>query len=132
MNKVIMSGRPTSDIEHKLTTSGVSVATFSLAVKRSFKTNGAYESDFPTCVAYRATAEALSKYVNKGDLIEVEGRLQTRSYTDKEGRKIYVTEVIVDSFGFLQSKKDKETVTEETDPFSGAFTEVDPDEGLPF
>ena len=132
MNKVIMTGRTTANCELKQTQSGVSVATFSLAVKRNFKTNGTYESDFFNCVAYRASAEALSKYVNKGDLIEVEGRLQTRNYTAKDGRTVYVTEVIVESFGFLQAKKDKETKTEEADPFIDEFDEIDPDGDLPF
>ena len=136
MNKVILIGRNTKAIELKQTQTGVSVATFSLAVKRNFKTNGTYESDFFNCVAYRASAEALSKYVNKGDLIEVEGRLQTRNYTGKDGRTVYVTEIIVDNVEFLQNKKDKQEQTEERydgDPFGGAeFTAVDPDEDLPF
>ena len=135
MNKVIMTARTTANIELKQTTSGVPVTTFSIAVKRNFKTNGTYESDFFNCVAYRGTAEMISKYVNKGDLIGIEGRLQTRNYTDNTGRKIYVTEIIVDNVEFLQAKKDKQEQTEErhdTDPFGGEFVAVDPDEGLPF
>ena len=134
MNKVIMTGRTTTNIELKQTTSGVPVTTFSIAVKRNFKTNGTYESDFFNCVAYRGTAEMISKYVNKGDLIGIEGRLQTRNYTDKSGRKVYVTELIADSVEFLQAKKDKQEQTEErhdTDPFGGEFVEVETEE-LPF
>lgn len=136
MNKVIMTGRTTADIELKQTQTGVSVTTFSLAVKRNFKTNDKYESDFFNCVAYRETAEAISKHVIKGELIGVEGRLQTRSYTDKNNTKKYVTEIIVEKFEFLQAKKDKQEQTEERydgDPFGGeAFYAVDTEEGLPF
>lgn len=133
MNKVIMTGRTTADIELKQTQSGVSVATFSLAVKRNFKTNDTYESDFFNCVAYRETAETISKYVSKGELIGVEGRLQTRNYTDKENRKKYVTEIIVEKFEFLQAKKEKQNTenSTEADPFA-EYTEVDNEEDLPF
>lgn len=137
MNKVILIGRNTKAIELKQTTSGVSVAQFSIAVKRNFKNaDGEYESDFFNCIAYRNTAELVSKYVGRGDLIAVDGRLQTRNYTDKSGRKVYVTEVIADNVEFLQNKKDKQEQTEERydgDPFGGeAFYAVDTEEGLPF
>lgn len=137
MNKVILIGRNTKAIELKQTTSGVSVATFSIAVKRNFKNaDGEYESDFFNCIAYRNTAELVSKYVGRGDLIAVDGKLQTRNYTDKSGRKVYVTEVIADNVEFLQNKKDKQEQTEERydgDPFGGeAFYAVDTEEGLPF
>ena len=137
MNKVILIGRNTKAIELKQTASGVSVATFSIAVKRNFKNaDGEYESDFFNCIAYRNTAELVSKYVGRGDLIAVDGKLQTRNYTDKSGRKVYVTEVIADNVEFLQNKKDKQEQTEERydgDPFGGeAFYAVDTEEGLPF
>ena len=137
MNKVILIGRNTKAIELKQTTSGVSVAQFSIAVKRNFKNaDGEYESDFFNCIAYRNTAELISKYVGRGDLIAVDGKLQTRNYTDKSGRKVYVTEVIADNVEFLQNKKDKQEQTEERydgDPFGGeAFYAVDTEEGLPF
>lgn len=138
MNKCIFIGRNTKAIELKKTPSGVSVAEFSIAVKRNFKSaNGEYESDFFNCIAYRNTAELISKYVGKGDQVAVDGRLQTRNYTNKEGRKIYVTEIIVENIEFLQNKKDKQEQTEEPhdvgDPFGGeAFYAVDDEEGLPF
>ena len=124
MNKVILIGRSTKDVELKQTTAGNSVAEFSLAVKRAFKSaNGEYESDFFNCVAYSKSAETISRYVKKGDQIAIEGRLQTRNYTNKEGRKINVTEIIVENFEFLQSKKQEEQPAEqpkfeELDPFS--------------
>ena len=129
MNKVILIGRVTKEIELKQTTAGNSVAEFSLAVKRSFKNaNGEYESDFFNCVAFSKSAETISRYVNKGDQIGIEGRLQTRNYTNSEGRKIYVTEIIVENFEFLQTKK-----ADEQKPSQPVFKELDPfDNDLPF
>ena len=134
MNKVIITGRTTKDIELKVTPTGTNVATFSVAVKRPFKDN---ESDFFECVAYSKTAELISKYVKKGDLVGLEGRLQTRNYTNKEGRKVYVTEIIVENVEFLQSKKQENQDTIEAptfnDPFANAnFEEVKTDDDLPF
>lgn len=124
MNKVIIIGRNTKDIELKQTTAGISAVEFSIAVKRNFKSaNGEYESDFINCVAFKNTAELISRYVNKGDMVCVVGRIQTRSYTNKEGRKIYVTEIVVEEVEFLQSKKQEaeaqpEAQWEEIDPFA--------------
>ena len=142
MNKVIMIGNNTKQIELKQIASGTSVAEFSIAVKRSFKSaNGEQESDFFNCVAFSKLAETISKYVGKGDKIAVEGRLQTRNYTNSEGRKIYVTEIIVENVEFLQSKKQEEQKPiehqgaqfYEADPFKSAnFEEVDAEDGLPF
>lgn len=136
MNTVIITGRTTKDIELKQTPTGVPVADFSLAVRRSFKNaNGENESDFFNCIAYNKTAELVSKYVKKGDLIGVEGRLQTRNYTNREGKKIYVTEIVAESVEFLQTKKqsDEDEKPVFTDPFKDAnFVEVAPDEDLPF
>lgn len=113
MNKVILIGRNIRDIELKQTTSGTSVAEFSVAVKRPFKNaNGENESDFFNCVAYSKLAETISRYVKRGDMIGIEGRLQTRNYTNREGNKVYVTEIIVENCEFLQSKK-QETEFEE-------------------
>lgn len=126
MNKVIEIGRTTQDIERRMTASGKSVISFGIAVKRSFKNNdGQYESDFFNCVAYSKLAETMSKYVHKGDLIMVEGRLQTRTYTDKNGKEQKVTEIIVENVEFLQPKKKQENTPyndevkfEEVDPFA--------------
>ena len=124
MNKIVITGRTTADIELKQLTSGTSAIEFSIAVKRAFKNvNGEYKSDFFNCVAFRNTAETISRYVKKGDMVGIEGRLQTRSYTNKEGRKITVTEIIVENFEFLQSKRPEEprqteSVFEELDPFN--------------
>ena len=122
MNKVILIGNNTKDIELRQTPSGTSVAEFSIAVKRTFKTNGEYESDFFNCIAYNKLAETISKYVKKGDRIGVEGRLQTRNYTNKEGKRVYVTEIIVENIEFLQTKKQDEP----------KFEELSPDDDIPF
>ena len=139
MNKVILIGRTTKDIELKQTASGTSVAEFSIAVNRAFKNaNGENECDFFNCVAFSKLAETISKYVKKGDQVGVDGRIQTRNYTNKEGRKVYVTEIIVENVEFLQTKKQEEQNPNqpkfaEADPFSGAkFEEIDPEDGLPF
>ena len=134
MNKVVIIGRNVKDIELKQTGSGTSVAEFSVAVKRSFKSaNGEYGSDFFDCVAFRNTAELISKYVKKGDMIGVDGKLQTRNYTNKEGRKIYVTEIIVENVEFLQAKKQEEYPEPKFEQSNTDFEEIDPfNKDLPF
>lgn len=123
MNKVILTGRNTKDIELRQTPSGVSAIEFSIAVKRTFKNaNGEYESDFFDCIAYNKLAETISKYVKKGDQVGIEGRLQKRNYTNKEGKKIYITEIVAENVEFLQSKKQDEP----------KFEEISPEDDIPF
>lgn len=118
MNKVIQIGRSTKDIELKQTTAGTSVAEFRIAVKRPYKNaNGENESDFFDCVAYSKLAETISRYVNRGDMIGIEGRLQTRNYTNREGNKVYVTEIIVENCEFLQTKKQEEPTPTELEEY---------------
>ena len=134
MNKVILIGRVTKDIERKFTTSNKAVASFTLAVDRDFKNaDGNKETDFINCVAFGQQAETISKYVRKGDKFGVIGKLNTRNY-EKNGNKVYITEVIVDSFEFLEGKKDKLAEIEPSFSNTGAddFTEVEPDGDLPF
>ena len=124
MNKVIIIGRNTKEIELRQTTAGVSAVELTVAVKRTFKNaNGEYESDFINCVAFKNTAELISRYVNKGDMVGIVGNLRTRNYTNKEGKKVYVTEVVVEEVEFLQSKKQEAEAQpkdewEELDPFA--------------
>lgn len=111
MNRVCLNGRLTKDIDLRYTQNNVAVASFTLAVQRKFKNqNGDYESDFINCIAYKSTAELLSKYTGKGDLIGIEGRIQTRSYDDKNGKKVYVTEVIAENVEFLANKKEEKPI----------------------
>jgi single-strand DNA-binding protein len=100
-------GRLTRDPELKRTQSGTAVTSFSLAVDRDFKSqSGEKETDFIDCVAWRSTAEYVSKYFTKGRVAVVEGRLQVRDYTDRDGNKRRTTEVIADNVYFGDSKKE--------------------------
>lgn len=116
MNKVCLTGRIVKNIEIRYTQNNVAVTQFTLAVTRKFKNaNGDYESDFINCVAYKSTAELLSKYVKKGDLLGIEGRIQTRNYENEEGKRVYITEIVVDSIDFLQSKKEEKSPVNEVE-----------------
>lgn len=109
INKFIGNGRVTKDIELKQTTNGISAANFTLAITRNFKNaNGEYESDFLQCIAFRGTAELLSKYVKKGDTIGVEGSIRTSNYKDKDNKTVYVTEIVVDNIDFLKQANKQE------------------------
>jgi single-strand DNA-binding protein len=111
MNKIILIGRVTQDIELKATASGTEVADFTLAVNRNYKNaEGNYEADFINCVSYKGLAKTISTYVKKGDRLAVEGRLQTRTYQNKEGKNIKVSEVIVENIDFIETKKKEEKV----------------------
>jgi|SRR5690554_3269478 len=110
LNKAILIGRLTRDPEIRTTTSGFPVGTFTLAVNRSYVSqNGVREADFINCVCFRKLAEIVGRYVRKGQLISVEGRIQTRSYDAQDGSKRYVTEVICDNVVFLESRNQNET-----------------------
>ncbi len=105
MNKAILVGRLTRDPELRTTANGVSVCTFSVAVNRRFKNaDGGYDADFINCVAWRQQAEFLAKYFAKGRMVGVVGSIQTRNYDNKEGQRVYVTEVAVDEVHFVDSK----------------------------
>ena len=105
MNKAILIGRLTRDPELRTTPTGRNVCQFSVAVSRTFtNANGEREADFINCVVWDKQAENLVKYQKKGNQIAVEGRIQTRNYDDKDGKKVYVTEVIATNVQFLDSK----------------------------
>ena len=105
INRVVLTGRLTRDPEVTVSQSNIPVAKFSLAVNRAFSnSNGEREADFINCVAFRKQAENIQQYVKKGHLVGVDGRIQTRNYTNKEGQKVYVTEVVCDSVQFLEPK----------------------------
>lgn len=106
LNKVILMGRLTHEPELKASQSGISVLTFSLAVERSYARQGEErQTDFINCVAWRQTAEFIAKYFPKGAMIAVEGELQTRKYTTRDGSERAVTEVIVSSASFTGEKR---------------------------
>lgn len=105
INKAVLVGRLVRDPEYRTTPSGVQVATFTLAVNRTFTNQqGEREADFINCVVFRKTAENVNQYLSKGKLAGVDGRLQSRSYENKEGQKVYVTEVVCDNVQFLEPK----------------------------
>ncbi|MBR4232031.1 MAG: single-stranded DNA-binding protein [Oscillospiraceae bacterium] len=149
MNQIVLMGRLTRDPELRRTQSGTAVASFTLAVDRPFSSRdgGERQTDFIDCVAWRNTAEFVSKYFVKGQMAAVTGRLQIRDWTDKEGGKRRSAEVVVDNVYFTESKKSREAAgynapaarnddfdTGYTTPVTGSdFEELDESDGdLPF
>ena len=109
INNVVLVGRLVRDPELRYTPSNQAVATFSLAVNSNFKgQNGEREADFINCVIWRQQAENLANWAKKGALIGITGRIQTRSYENQQGQRVYVTEVVADNFQLLESRKDRE------------------------
>ena len=106
LNHITIQGRLTRDPELRRTGAGVAVASFTVAVDRDFATNGEKETDFIDCVAWRQTGEFVNKYFAKGRMIVVSGRLQIRSWTDKDGNKRRTAEVVADNVYFGDSKND--------------------------
>ncbi|RMC36941.1 single-stranded DNA-binding protein [Lactobacillus sp. ESL0236] len=155
INRTVLTGRLTRDPELKTTQSGLSVATFTLAVNRQYtNAQGEREADFISCVIWRKAAENFCNFTSKGSLVGIDGRIQTRSYDGQNGQKVYVTEVVVDSFSLLESKKDRQNSantgndggysssggntgnsnnSSPQDPFSGSSDTIDiTDDDLPF
>lgn len=105
MNRVVLVGRLTKDPELRYTPNGVPVATFTLAVNRTFTNqSGEREADFINCVIWRKPAENVANFLKKGSLAGVDGRLQTRSYEGQDGKRVYVTEVQAESVQFLEPR----------------------------
>ena len=146
LNKVILGGRLTADVELKQTQSGVSVINFNLAVGRRFASRNneqaEQQTDFITIVAWRQTAEFISKYFKKGSSICIVGSIQTRSWEDSQGNKRYATEVVADEAMFVDGKNDAQSTEASTpntyipDAYMSQnapkFEAVDTDESLPF
>lgn len=146
INTVVLTGRLTKDVDLKYTQSGTAVGQFNLAVNRSFKNaNGEQEVDFINCVIWRKAAENLANFVGKGTLIGVEGRLQTRNYENKQGQRVYVTEVVVNNFTFLEPRQNNSQQNQSNnngyqshgsnhsaDPFTGGNQIDDVTDDLPF
>ncbi|EGQ1305926.1 single-stranded DNA-binding protein [Staphylococcus pseudintermedius] len=144
LNRVVLVGRLTKDPDFRTTPSGVSVATFTLAVNRTFtNAQGEREADFINCVVFRKQAENVKNYLSKGSLAGVDGRLQSRSYENQEGRRVFVTEVVCDSVQFLEPKNNNQSNNQpqqqrgqapaQDNPFTNANNPIDiDDEDLPF
>ncbi len=115
LNKAILVGRLTKDPELRSTGSGVSVVSFTVACTRSYARQGEErQTDFINCVAFRNTADFISRYFAKGNLIAVDGMIQTRTWDDQEGKRHWVTEVIVNEAHFVEGKKDSQNQTQST------------------
>ncbi|HEL2361021.1 TPA: single-stranded DNA-binding protein [Streptococcus suis] len=131
INNVVLVGRMTRDAELRYTPSNQAFATFTLAVNRNFKNqDGEREADFVNCVIWRQQAENLANWAKKGALIGVTGRIQTRSYDNQQGQRVYVTEVVAESFQLLESRG------QQSNSQDGSFGNSSPmdiqDEDLPF
>ncbi len=115
INRVVLVGRITKTPDLRKTQSGTSVVSFTIACNRRVPSQG-QDADFINCVAWNKTADFMAQYVKKGALLGLEGRIQTRSYDDKDGKRVYVTEVVADSVQFLESKKQAENAQNEAYP----------------
>lgn len=137
MNKVILIGRLTRDVEVRRSET-TTISRFSLAVDRKFKKEGEQSADFINCVTFGKTAEFAEKYLNKGTKIAIEGRIQTGSYTDKNGQKVYTTDVIIESMEFAESKASSNAnanANSNNNDIASQFMDIADDvsdEGLPF
>jgi single-strand DNA-binding protein len=136
LNKVIMGGRITADIEPKQTPSGVAVAQFAIAINRR-GSKDEKQVDFFNCIAYRNTAEFITKYFRKGSSICIVGSIQNRTWTDKGGVKRYATEIIVDEANFVDSKSDSASASESIPEYTSTspapnFADIPQDDDLPF
>lgn len=142
INRVVLTGRLTRDVDLRYTQGGAAVATFNLAVDRRFTNQqGEREADFVSCVIWRKPAESFANFFHKGSLVGIEGRIQTRNYENKQGQRVYVTEVIVESFSFLESKsstgngsyQNNRPQNNTSDPFANNDESIDiQDSSLPF
>lgn len=136
MNKVILMGRVTRDVEVKYSQGENSAATarMSLAVDRRFKRDGGPDADFISCVAFGKVAEFLEKYGRKGTKFLVEGRIQTGSYTNRDGQKVYTTDVVIEQLEFAESAKkgDNNTASDDASANDGFVPAEADDSGLPW
>lgn len=140
MNKVVLLGRLTAEPEmYRATGENANVnARFTVAVNRPFKNaEGGYDADFIRCVAWRNNAEFIEKYFHKGNMIALDGRIQTGSYTNKDGQRVFTTEVMVDHVEFAGSKNSGDQTTGNGTSYTHDTSFVDvpegvDDEGLPF
>ena len=140
LNKVILMGRFTRDPELRSTPQGISTCSFSIAVDRNFVRAGEErKADFINCVAWRQTAEFISKYFRKGSMVALEGSIQTRTWDDQDGKKRYATDVVVSQVYFAESKRDSQSAGEDSFPqaldFGSLPEPISPmgtDDDLPF
>lgn len=117
INNVVLVGRLTKDVDLRYTSNGTAVGSFSIAVDRPFKNQqGERETDFINCVIWRKAAENFANFTRKGSLVGLQGRIQTRNYENQQGQRVYVTELVVENFSFLESKSVTEQRPRENSP----------------
>lgn len=116
MNKVILIGRTTkeADVRYSQGEKAMAIARISIALERKYKREGEPTADFVNCIAFGKTAETIAKYVLKGTKIAVVGHIQTGSFTNKEGQKVYTTDVVIDEFEFCESKNNQQSNAPQT------------------
>ncbi|MFS9315471.1 single-stranded DNA-binding protein [Streptococcus infantis] len=137
INNVTLVGRLTRDPELRYTTSDVAVATFNLAVNRNFKgANGEREADFINCMIWRKQAELFADWCKKGNLVGITGRIQTRSYENQQSQRVYVTEVVADTFQPLEKRDNSENQSNIEEQMPASFGATNPldisDDDMPF
>ena len=148
INNTVLTGRLTKDPELRYTGNGTAVVQFNLAVDRAYtNAQGERETDFIRVVAWKKQAETIANHVKKGSLVGIEGRIQTRTYDDNDGKRVYITEVVSDKFTFLESKSSNNQNNQQSnnysqnsnqgnygnDPFDGNNDSIDiSDDDLPF
>jgi len=137
INNVVLIGRLTRDPELRYTPSNVAVATFSLAVNRNFKNQaGDREADFISCIMWRQQAENFANWLKKGALVGITGRIQTRSYENQHGQRVYVTEVVAESFQTLEKKDNSANQSSMENQMPASFGATNPldisDDDFPF
>ena len=137
INRTVLTGRLTDDVDLRYTPSGSAVGNFRLAVNRRFTNqNGEREADFINCVVWKKTAENLANFTHKGSLVAIDGRIQTRNYENQNGQKVYITEIVVEQFALLEPRQDnqvQQTQQNNMSPFDNPSDQVDiTDDDLPF
>lgn len=134
MNSVQLIGRLTRDPEVRYTDGGASIARFSLAVERRFKQENGADADFINIVSFGKTAEFIEKYFHKGMKIALNGRIQTGSYTDKDGKKVYTTDIVAENVEFCESKGTSSNNDAQAPSQNGDFMSIPDgiDDELPF
>jgi single-stranded DNA-binding protein 4 len=137
INNVTLVGRLTRDPELRYTPSNIAITTFNMAVNRNFKNqDGNREADFINCMIWRQQAENFANWVKKGNLVGITGRIQTRSYDNQQGQRVYVTEVVADTFQLLEKRDNSANQANIEDQIPASFGATNPldisDDDMPF
>ena len=136
INNVVLIGRLTRDVKLHRTPQDQAVGQFTLAVNRNFKNqDGGYDADFINCVIWRKLAENFASWIKKGNLVAITGHIQTRNYENQQGQRVYVTEVVIDSFRSLEKRDNSanwNSMDEQMPPSFESNQMNTPDDGLPF